>query len=226
MKKIVFIILLISSIAFSQSAENSKDQTSVHMAGGSYRNPYKLKNKPKGSPYLQEAFAAANVVNAPGKVFMRYNIFNDEFEFISPKGDTLVLDKIEDFNNISFPGLGKKYKLTPYTDRKNKLAYGYLIEVYEKGDLALFKKENINFVEEKPAKTSLEVTMPARYSKGGDVYYLKNKGVITEFPDGKKALVKTFPEKKAAIESFIKDNKVSFDEEADLIRIIDFLAAQ
>jgi len=224
MKKIVFLTLLISAIASAQNIGNAKDQTSVHMAGGSYRNPYTIKNKPKGSPYFQEAFAAANVANAPGMVFMRYNIFSDEFEFIASKGDTLVLDKIEDFSNITFPGLGKKYKLTSYTDHKNKLAYGYLIEVFRKGDLALYKKENINFVEEKPAKTSLEVTMPARFSKGEDTFYLQNKNLVTEFPDGKKALVKLFPEKKADIENFLKENKTSFDSEADLIKIIDFLA--
>lgn len=214
-------IFLNLSFAFSQAVR--KEVINPDYAGKIFRNPAATKNKIQGSPYVQKMFASANVENLNIKAYMRYNVLNDEFEFITPKNDTLILDKIEDFSSIYFSGLNKRYKLTQYTNDK-KLAYGYLIEVYKKGDFGLFRKENISFIEGKVAKTSLETSMPAKYTKSEDSYFLKNKETISEFPGNKKQLIKLFPEKKAAIESFFKDNKISFDEDSDRIKIIDFIA--
>ena len=38
------------------------------------------------------------------------------------------------------------------------------------------------------------------------------------------SLLKLFPDKKEAIENFIKENKIDFDIEKDRIKIINFLA--
>jgi len=194
-------------------------------AGKIFRNPINKKNKPVGSPYLQQAFHGATVEDLNIKAFMRYNVFNDEFEFISQKNDTLILDKIEDFGKITFITTNKKYRLIAYTNSKNSLTNGYLIELYSKSNYTLFKKENISFTEEKVAKTTLEVGMPAKYTKIDDTYFLRMpNGNTTEFPDGKKALSKLFPDKKQAIETFVKTNKIDFDNVADLVKVVDFLA--
>jgi len=225
MKKLIFTLfltLLVTGLAYSQREYKTLDP---ERAGKIFRNPVYKKSKPQGSPYLQKMFTNAIVEDLNLKAYMRYNVYNDEFEFITPKNDTLVLDKIEDFNTILFTGLNKKYTLTKYTDSSNKLEYGYLIAVYKKGNYELLKKENIAFTEEKKAKTTLERDMPAKYLKLDDTYFLRNNDSgISEFPDGKKALIKLFPNHKQVIETFIKDNKISFGEESDLRKIIDFLS--
>lgn len=183
-----------------------------------------LKTKIVGSPYTQKMFAQAKVGTVEQKNFMRYNVFNDEFEFISNQKDTLILDKIEDFGTIVFPETNKKFQLVTYTNSKNKLFYGYLQNLKENNGFAIFKKENIQFVEGKIAKTSMEVNMPAKYVKMDDTFFLKNKDKGTsEFPDNKKGLLKLFPDKKEAIETFLKENKIDFDSENDLMKIIDFI---
>lgn len=184
-----------------------------------------LKTKIVGSPYTQKMFAQAKVGSIDQKTFMRYNVFNDEFEFISNQKDTLILDKIDDFGTIVFPETNKKFQLVTYTNSKNKLFYGYLQNLKENNGFAIFKKENIQFVEGKIAKTSMEVNMPAKFVKSGDTFYLKNKEKGTsEFPENKKGLVKLFPDKKEVIESFLKENKIDFDSESDLMKVIDFIA--
>lgn len=182
-----------------------------------------LKTKIVGSPYTQKMFAQAKVGSLDQKTFMRYNVFNDEFEFISNQKDTLILDKIEDFGTIVFPETNRKFQLVTYTNSKNKLFYGYLINLKENNGFALLKKENIQYVDEKIAKTSMEVNMPAKYVKTDDTFFLKNKGT-SEFPENKKGLLKLFPDKKEAIETFLKENKIDFDSESDLMKIIDFIA--
>jgi hypothetical protein len=222
MIKIVFAILLISTVSFAQ--EKKQDAADGRMLGQTIRNTNIKDNKVKGSRYLQKMFAVAKVENITRKSIMRYNVFDDEFEFISPTSDTLILDKNPDFSPIVFSGTNKRYILTQYTNN-GKLFFGYLIHLYDKASFALLKKENLMFYEEKPAKTTLEVTQPARFTKTNDTWFLKNKDKILEFPESKKQLTKLFPDKKEAIETFLKVNKISFDEESDRIKIIDFLAA-
>ena len=83
---------------------------------------------------------------------MRYNVFNDEFEFISTQKDTLILDKIEDFGTIVFPETNKKFQLVTYTNSKNKLFYGYLQNLKENNGFAIFKKKTSNLLKEKLPK--------------------------------------------------------------------------
>jgi hypothetical protein len=100
-----------------------------------------------------------------------------------------------------------------------------LIEFYTKGNYTLYIKEKVTYYSGKVAKTTLEKDMPERYVKADNGYYFKNKEAgIIEFPDSKKQLIKLYLDKKQEIETFIKETKVSFSEDYDRIKIIDFLA--
>ena len=222
-------LVLICCLPFlTYSQENSKVEINTdgaRLVGNTFINHSK-KEKPNGSPYNIKSFAPAKVENVSQKTMMRYNVYSDELEFITDKNDTLILDKIDDFSNIVFSGTNKKYMLVNYTSSNGKFERGYLISFYDKRDFLLLKKENIRLYEGKVAKTSLEKDMPAKYVKADDTYFLKIKdGAIIEFPDSKKQLIKLFPEKKQSIETFLKEKTISFNEAADLIKIIDFLAA-
>lgn len=222
MKKAFWLLLLLITSAQAQNV--MKEVQHPDIAARLFKNPKYVKTKAEGTPYKFPLFLQANVEKISVKAFMRYNVYKDEFEFITPKNDTLVLDKIEDFGVVNFEGVGKRYELLPYTKGK-KLEYGYLIGSYSKNNWTLYTKENVGFTEAKPAKTTLETNMPARFYKAADSFYLKNDtGSITEFPDGKKALVKAFPSKKDTLEAYLKDNKVDFSDVNDLKRVVDVLA--
>ena len=218
----IFSILTMSSVA---QVNLKYEVLDPNRAGKIFRNSLSEKSKPKGSPYLQQMFAGAKVENVSQKTFMRYNVYNDEFEFMTAKNDTLILDKIEDFSPIIFAGTNKKYKLVAYTNSTGKLFNGYLIDCYKKSGFVLLKKENITYYEERIAKTSLEINLPSKYVKSEDTFFLKNQEHgISEFPETKKQLLKLFPEKKQVIEAFLKEHKISFSEDSDRIRIVDLLA--
>ena len=211
-------------------AQENKNRLTIEIldpqyAGKIFRNTNNQGEKIQGSPYYQLMFASAKVENVVSKAIMRYNAYRDEFEFIGPKNDTLLLDKIDDFGTIVFLGSNKKYKLVTYSNNIEKSHKGYLIELYSKANFTLFKREWVSFYAGKKAKTSLEKDMPAKFNKESDSYYLKDtNGNITDFPESKKQLTKLFPDKKEAIETFVKENKIDFDADADRIKIIDFLA--
>ncbi len=224
MKRLLCLLFGLGTLAgTAQSLQEEAQHPDI--ASKLFKNPKYVKDKAQGSPYVNQMFGQAVVEKLNIKAFMRYNAYKDEFEFITPKNDTLVLDKLEDFDRITFTGLKKQYDLLAYTEDK-KLVYGYLVRVQEKNGWVLYRKERITYVEAKPAKTSLEMNMPAKYSRRGDEFFLKSTdGMTNEFPDSKKALVKAFPAHKDKIEAFLKETKIDFDLESDLVQMFNFLAA-
>lgn len=218
------ITLLFSMTAFAQNNTTTRlmdDLETVSLGGRKIR---KESPETQGSPYLKKWFATAKVDGVTKVANMRYDVFNDEFEFINSKSDTLVLDKVELFKTITFVDLNTKYQLVNYT-KKNKPVIGYLIYVYEKNDYVLYKKQNIIYVEKKVNSVPFETVIPAKFVQTDDVFYFKNGAQgIAEFPTNKKGLLKLFPEKKTALEDFIKQNNIDFDKEADIIKVLDFLS--
>ena len=223
--KNIIVILLITLVAQNVNSQLLKEIQHPDIAGLIFRKPKISGYAIQGSPYIVSKFEPVKVVNIIEQALMRYNVFKDEFEFISTKSDTLILDKIADFNNLNFVATNTKYKLLNYLNLDDKYQFGYLITVYEKGNFGLFKKENITLTEEKIAKTSLEKDMPAKYYQTGNTYFLKYNDKIQEFPSNKKRLVKIFPDKKEAIETFVKENKIDFDKDVDKIKVVDFLTS-
>ncbi len=178
----------------------------------------------QGSPYIMKSFTIAEVANVAQKAVMRYNVYKDELEFIDEKSDTLILNKVETFSTITFKATNTKYQLVTYNN-KGKVITGYLIWLFEKNNFVLFKKQNISFTPQRVAQSGYEKDRPPSYQKEKDTYFFKNgdKG-ISDFSANKKGLIKLFPEKKADIETFVKENNIDFDKEADLIKVVTFLA--
>lgn len=185
----------------------------------------KVPAKTMGSPYLNKTFFPAKVGNVTKVALMRYDAYNDEFEFINAKNDTLVLNKTETFNNITFSHSKIKYQLVDYTNKKGDPINGYLINLHENNVFTLYKKQTITYTKEQVAERPFEPSSPAKFESGKDIFFLKNKDKgIEVFPSNKKGLLKLFPEKKIELEAFIKKEDIDFDKEADMIKVIDFLA--
>lgn len=224
MKTFFTFLFAIHSVLFL-SAQNKE-------VNGKKINPYNVhisgmdrfvSQKPQGSPYLNKAFSLAKVDDSGQKFPMRYNAYSDEFEFLNSKNDTLLLDKTNDYSPIVFAGSNKKYVLVNYVNYTGKNYTGYLVEVYKKNQWAFLKRERVSFYPGKKAKTSLENDMPAKYNPEQNDFYLKKPdGSLVEFPESKKQLSKLFPDKKEAIETFVKEQKIDFAYDQN--KVIDFLA--
>jgi hypothetical protein len=230
-KEFAIIVTLLSITAYcqnNQSYQNNEINRNIDVLNEVALNK-SLKYEPaktEGSPYLNKLFAPALVAGVSKNAMMRYDAFSDEFEFVNSTRDTLVLNKVEPYTNITFTITNTKYQLVDYKN-KGKETKGYLIWLFEKNNYALFKKQNVLYTKARIAKSGYEKDTPAKFEKGNDTFFLKDgdKG-ISEFPSNKKGLLKLYPEKKAEIETFVKQNDIDFDKESDLIKIVDFLATQ
>lgn len=225
LKLIFFIFVINQSNAQNRGVNFRYEVLDPNHAGKLFKNPDQEMEKPKGSPYIVSKFLDAKVATVSQIAKMRYNTFSDEFEFITATNDTLVLDKIQDFDNILFSHNNQNYRLLDYKNENKTSTRGYLITLFESEKLALFKKEIILLSEAKIAKTSLEMNMPAKYQIQDPSYFLKiQNNEIVLFPKNKKELFKLYIDKKDKVETFLKEQKIDLKNEKDLIETVTFLA--
>jgi hypothetical protein len=226
MKKQFAISIICALVSVSAYCQNHERDRLVDVLN-EYALNKQLKYEPskvKGSPYLNKMYAPATVSGVTGNAMMRYDVFNDEFEFVNSTRDTLVLNKVEPYNSITFTITNTNYKLVNY-NAKGKATKGYLIWLYEKNNLTLFKKQNIIYTKERMATSGFDKSTPATFDRAEDTYYFKNgNNGISEFPANKKGLLKLFPEKKTELETFFKQNKIDFEKDSDVIKVAGFLA--
>lgn len=222
MKKrhVVIFIFLFSSLSSLAQVQ----WLNINLGGKIFINPSTQSLQAQGSPYVNQKFSYAKIENVIEKHFMRYNAYSDSFEFISFQNDTLEMDKSDTFRTITFTNPVKKYTYLDYLSKTKGREKGYLVELYAKADFVLYKKESIVFYPGKKARTSLENDITATYLPATNTYFFKTKSGIINFPDNKKQLIRLFPDRKDAINDFIKENKIDFEIESDLYKIIDFLA--
>lgn len=179
-----------------------------------------------GSPYLFEKFYKAEIKNVPEIIMVRYNAESDVMEVEVNEGDQpMVLPKNETYEEIKIVATGMLFRLVNYKDLKGKENFGYLIEQKSKNGVVLYKKERTLFIPEKQPTNSYDVYSPPKLDKLSPEYVLDYKGNINSFPKNKKGLVSLIPEKKQAIETYLKQNKVSFKDESDIIKLAEFLGS-
>jgi hypothetical protein len=130
------------------------------------------------------------------------------------------LDKNENceltINNVTY-----KY-FTNYDSKDND---GYFVVLTKSKDskYILYKKEKVKFVPAYTPGSSYGEEKPAKYVVDKSKYYFKNQDKLVEFPEKKSELLKLFPNNKEAIELYLKENKVKFNEDSSLLLLTTFL---
>ncbi|CAA7194206.1 hypothetical protein [Chryseobacterium potabilaquae] len=171
----------------------------------------------KGSPYYTKEFSLAKMAENFESAPARYNRYTDQVEF--QKGDkNYALPKEATFSHILF--LNTKEKLVLLETKDDNA--GYFFEVVG-GTYSLYKKVKTKFVDIKKAANSFAEDKPAYFLNVDPFYYIQtDKGFIKE-PKNQKEIIDQIPEKRAALETFFKSNKIKFNKEEDLIKLVNFL---
>jgi hypothetical protein len=214
-----FLLLLVHTV-------NSQQLMSVlDPSGTSALDRNRLENKKKniaGSPFDDEKFMPAKISGVNEVAMIRYNAYVDQIE-VEVEGSTYNLPKKDDYSQIVFVGTNNTISLKSYIDSKGINTYGYLFEITSNSKSKVYLKKIIVLTPEKEPISSYDSYVPAKYNSGTNEYYFELNGQIRFMPKGKKDLIALFPNKKTEIQSFLKQNKISFKEESDIIKISEFL---
>ncbi|WP_326981903.1 hypothetical protein VUJ46_16940 [Chryseobacterium sp. MYb264] len=224
MKNVITALLFVGSINFLYSQANT---ISTNMAGGTRDVFYNIKSNSAGrmlnydeitgSPYLNKNFSLAKIEGTHESVPVRYNSLKDEIEF-QKDGKTMVLPNEETFSKIDI--VSPKSVLVRL-DTHDDLT-GYFFELVN-GKNALYKKIKTKFIDVVPATNSYATDRPASFKTLDPVYYIAINEKFVKKPKNEKEIIALIPEKKDAISQFVKSNKIKFNKEEDLVKLVNFL---
>lgn len=162
----------------------------------------------EGSPYMNDEFRQAFVQSGDLKfqaVPMRYNVVEDVMEF--QKGAFIHL--LDPDPKIAMIEMGEATFVVP---KMHKSFY----ESHVSGNLSLLSKSIVNL---RPANDLMGI--PAKYGRQPDVYYFMLGDSQPVKVSGLKTFLEMIPEKKDEMEKFARDEKISFKNKGDLLRLVE-----
>ncbi|MCE3077143.1 hypothetical protein [Chryseobacterium gwangjuense] len=151
---------------------------------------------------------------------LRYNAYEDEMEF--KNGDELFYANKENNLKIQFPTLNKTYKCFNYNyDGKFKL--GYLVVLVDSPKYSFFKREKVELLRGEKSPNAYSKDANDYYAKEKDLYLVSKNNTLFKFPKNIGEASEFFSVDKKELENFAKTNKINFNKEADLIKLVEFI---
>ncbi len=218
MKKfLTFSFAIFSFLAFSQTPDISSTGNYTGdkiLADQFFKSVLKDGNAHiEGTPYLRKDFHPANIAGNPEQIMMRYDRFNDRFEFLR-NGNIMILPKINQYQSVEFKEFNDKIEL---------IGNYYYFNVHEGKNIQTYRKVASKFHEYEPPKNGYVNVKPAKFINLPDSFYIRKDNIFSEFPKNKKKLIELFPDKKTEISKYLKKNSLKFTEKADVKRLSIFL---
>ena len=207
----------ICSIGFSQYNGNALILSHGQLELAFYEAPT------VGSQYINEIYQEGTAIIDSSKVenrLMRYNAYTDEMEFLSKEQKPLRLLKRE---NIEVILNGKKYQVLYYY-YKNKIAKGYFIPLNE-GKVVLYLQPKKRLTRAEAPGNGYDNLTPAKYENKFEYYLKKGDKPITKIEIGRKDILNQLGDRKEAIKSYIKENKIKLSKVEDVIEVLNYYNA-
>ncbi|MFT5214447.1 MAG: hypothetical protein ACI9WV_002177 [Patiriisocius sp.] len=177
--------------------------------------PEDASSKTQHLRFTNVAYKKATVGNLKNSYSLRYNIFQNEMEFMKDNKN-YFLTKIEG-QIIHFIASDRKFTLL---NMNGKLQY---IEITYEGNTSLYTLQKVAFKKGKVAKTQFETAKKAKFSRNKDLYYIKiDNENLKKLPKGKKDFCALFGDHSSAIKGYLKKEKIDRKKGTALIKVIKY----
>ncbi|MFT5214898.1 MAG: hypothetical protein ACI83H_000004 [Glaciecola sp.] len=222
-KHILFITVMITSLSFSQNnaTENNGAQMFGYVASssrsygstsGTFINPAK---KAQGSVHLFKDWNNLAVIHSSdAQKFslknINLNIERNTFESKTSEDSIFTFN----FNNIDKFVINNRVFKNYYNDGENRV----FEVIYDSGQLVLLKGYKIQFVKGSP-NPMLNRSTDKNVQK--EFYFIRQNSSIRSFRLKKSNILDLLsPDQAKAAEKYVKDNRLSYKEDADVNRIL------
>lgn len=166
--------------------------------------------------YLSKDYKPAYVDDYKDKAFLRYNIHDDQMEFIK---DNKIFYLKKDVGRV-----------VRFTDKAKYQVYEidgelqfFLVHTTE-GKNMLLAKQIVKYVEAREPNSGYDRGKPADYNRRKDeLYFAFGDQEIVKVPRKKKEFFKLFGDKSSEVKGYIKENKLSYKKVKDLKKIVEYL---
>lgn len=171
----------------------------------------------QGLPYTHANFVKAKIGDTNTWIPIRYNSFLDEVEMMV-NTDVYEVSREEAPAKFTFEKTNEKLVLVNTYDENA----GYFFEIAE-GKNRILKKIVTKFYDAVPAPNTMIAGSSARFETLKPTYFIKTETGLIKIPKNMKDLAASFPDRKDAVAEFVKTNKTKSNNEADLIKLNQFL---
>jgi len=163
--------------------------------------------------YLTYSFEKASVDNYDTRAYVRYNIFNDEIEFIKEMNIYYLVKEVG--RKVQFIRTGIIYKVFELDKEK------HFFKVHVEDKYSLVAKQKVRYIEPKVAKSGYDRAKPGDYKRIRDELYIADENnKLEKIVFKKKAFYSIFGIHSESIKEYIKFNKLNFKKLDDLKTII------
>jgi len=220
--KLVYSLVFIASFA-AATAQTSGQSATAYGDGRTVSARKETAGATQGTQYINEKYMPAKVSNKDMPVMVRYNAYNDYFEFTTPENQAAQTLAKEQGVTITFNMNGQQYALVKYKTDKDEVVDGYLTVISDGPKVKIYKRERIYFQPEREAANSYQPAKAAAYKRADDEYYVKVGDAEAVFFDGKKEFAKLIPGKNKEVLDYIKDNKLDVEKDTDLVKVASYI---
>lgn len=217
MKIVVFLVLLLPVIGFSQRVELPVEF---------YRNSLNERQLPnkqyQGSPYLNEEFVEGKITvdnELNYKKQLRYNAYSDIFEL---RGDDNQINALLRSTNVTVLIDNSMFELIDYL-LNNEVKEGYFEKLNRKGKTILLKQYRKKFIDIVKAKSSYQSDSPAKFVLDKS-YFIKMNEVspAVKIILKKKNILSVLSDKGILVKEYISKNKLNLKNEQEVVQLFDY----
>jgi hypothetical protein len=162
--------------------------------------------------YLVYAYEIASVDDYDTKAYVRYNIYEDQMEFVKDKSIYYLTKEVG--RKVHFKESGFSYKVF---ELKGEMGF---FKVYLEGKTSLVAKQTVKYVDAKVAKSGYDRAKPADYKRKKDELYISFNKALVKVPSKKKDFYPLFGSNAEAMKTYMKKNKLSHKKINDLKKIV------
>jgi len=218
MKHLVAVVILFCLLPDIAKAQLWLDEYSLRNAYGKRKLSL---DYIEGSPFLNKEYKLAVVTSSDGQVFkdvpLRYNCYNDVFEFLR-EGNAFEIIPKEKASKAEFDK--QVFRLMDYEAGGTVKGKGYF-EILAEGKATLCKRASIKFFEEEPLKGYADPVRP-RFDDFKETFWVSIKETPAKLITNSKKLIEILDDKKSDIQSYISKQKLGVKKADDLKKIIDY----
>lgn len=239
MKRKLFAIpaLALSITAFAQVGPVNLEQFNSQGTGGAIfaqmRQVKDIKSDlpTVGSVYIDDSFRPCKIYYKDefvGNFYYRHNSFNDEIEIKdTPYADDKDISSLMAMRQLRLVDESDQSEvaLHVYNSKEGTLRNGYLYQLRKGPKYSLYFKNNVKFTEGTHPVTSMTRPTPNKFSHFVE-YYIKKDGAETAEYVGKKTgqFLQILDEDiRSKVRDYLKDEKLSLKDEADLTKILEYI---
>jgi len=214
MKQLIFLLLVTVTTLNTLEAQNLTIGSSELFSTAATSDHSEALKKIAHKKYLTTDYLLAKVDDLKGSAYLRYNIYQDEMEFI--KDEQIYYLRKEQNRKIYFPQQKATYQVFEING-----SLKYFI-VQNKGENKLLTRQVIKFTEAREPQSSYQKGTPADYKRKDDEHFLAlNNTTFVKIPSNKKSFYDLFGNKSSEIKTYVKKNKLNHKDIDDLRKVVD-----